>query len=341
MKRKRDLFDGICQWENLRLAFYNAARGKRERAEVRQFGSGLERNLQRLGCDLRAGTIEVGEYLQWIIHDPKRRVITAPSFRVRVLHHAIMNVCEPVFDRWLIPDTFACRCGKGQVAALARAKTFAARFGYFLKLDIRKYFDSVSHPILLERLARKFKDRPLLELFTRIVDSHHTAPQRGLPIGTLTSQHFANFYLGWLDRFVKEQLQVKGYVRYMDDMVLWGDDRAKLESHCAAVQAWLDGQLALQAKPPVLHGTNRGMEFLGVRVYPTHLALARRSRHRFRKRLKELEAEYLGGAIGEPELQQRASALVAFTRIGGARSWRFRRRVLQGSLVSGHRPPTG
>ncbi len=253
-------------------------------------------------------------------------MISAPPFAERVLHHALMNVCEPHFERWLIDDTFACRVGKGRDAALARARHFAGWFSFFLKLDVRKYFDSVPHDRLLERLARRFKDRPLLDLFGRIVRSFRGALGVGLPIGSLTSQHFANFYLGGFDRFVKETLRARGYVRYMDDMALWSDDRAELKATLAVGERFLREELGLVLKPtPYLNRTAHGMDFLGCRVYRDHLELNRRSRVRFRRRLRRLEAWHAAGRIDERQLQQRATALVAFARAAGVSSWHFRR----------------
>ena len=163
----------------------------------------LDHHLEAMAEQLQAGTFPLGRFRQFIRFDPKERIITAPCFPERVLHHAIMNVCEPVFERWLIDDTFACRAGKGRLAALDAAQQFARRFPFFLKLDIRKYFDSMSHDRLLELLARRFKDRALLDCSAGSC-VRSGAGWGGLPIGSLTSQHFANFYLGWFDRFVKE-----------------------------------------------------------------------------------------------------------------------------------------
>ena len=155
-------------------------------------------------------------------------MITAPCFDERVLHHAIMNVCEPLFDRWLIDDTFACRTAKDVRLPLIGRDSLPPSHPFFLKLDVRKYFDSVPHDVLYRRLDRLIKDPRLLCLLHRIIGSFSTTPGRGLPIGSLTSQHFANAYLGALDRFVKERLRVTGYVRYMDDFVLWSHTTARL-----------------------------------------------------------------------------------------------------------------
>ena len=227
MTRMGNLMEKILARDNLRLAYAKAVRGKRGKTDARAFGAALEDNLQQMSNQVRDGTFPLGVCHQFTIYDPKQRLITAPCFRERVLHHAIMNVCEPVFERWLIHDTYACRAGKGRVAALQRAQHFARRNPFFLNMDIRKYFDSIPHQRLYEKLCRLFKDSALLELFRQILDSHSSS-QRGLPIGSLTSQHFANFYLGHLDRFVKEHLRVRGYVRYMDDFVIW--------DHCAVAQ---------------------------------------------------------------------------------------------------------
>jgi hypothetical protein len=342
VKRAGDLFDRIADRDNLRLAAAKALRGKRGRADARRFVAALDRNLAGLADGLRAGTVPVGRFRQFVIRDPKERVISAPCFTERVLHHAILNVCEPHFERWLIADTFACRAGKGRDAALARARQFAGRFRHFLKLDVRKFFDSVPHGRLLDLLGRRFKDRRLLELFGRVVRSFRGEAGRGLPIGSLTSQHFANLYLGAFDRFVKESLRLRGYVRYMDDMALWSDDAAALREALAAGGRFLRDELGLELKPtPYRNRTAHGMDFLGFRVCRRHLELNRRSRVRFRRRLRRLEAWHAAGRIGEAELQARATALVAFARAAGVCSWRFRRAAVSSGPAGGRMAPTG
>jgi RNA-directed DNA polymerase len=264
------------------------------------------------------------------------RPLTAPFFRDRVLHHALTLVCEPVFERLLIADTFACRRGKGREAAVERAMQFAGRHKWFLKLDIRKYFHSIDHQRLLELLGRKFKDRRLLDLLGRIIASYEVAPGKGLPIGSLTSQHFANFYLAGLDRFVKERLGAGGYVRYMDDFVVWGGDRHWLATARDRIAEFAEVDLSLNLKAaPYINRCDFGMDFLGCRVFPTHVSLNRRSRVRFRRQLRWLEREHADGRLDELSLQQRATALVAFTRGGSTASWRWMSRVIESGLVDG------
>jgi hypothetical protein len=337
MRRASRLFEEVIEWSNLREAAAKAMRGKRHRPDARRYLQNLDSNLQHLAEAVRAGTIPVGRMHTFLIRDPKERVICAPCFEERVLHHAIMNVCEPWFERWLIDDTYACRREKGRIAALLRARDFSRRFRWCVKLDVRKYFESIPHSRLLDLLARRFKDLPLLALWRRVIQSHRGAQGRGLPIGSLTSQHFANFYLGWLDRFAKEQLRVQGYVRYMDDMAFWARDRSLLEQAVREAECFLKQELALELKP--CHGiqsTRRGFDLLGCRVFPDRLTLSRRSRRRFARKLCRLEAAYRDGRLDESALQARAAALTAFTRTEGVCSWRFRTRVLERLAVGGH-----
>lgn len=330
MRRAGDLFERILEWENLRLAFRKALRGKRDKADARAFAARLDENLSRLIEQTGAGTIRLGVAHQFTIYDPKERLITAPCFRERVLHHGIMNVCEPVLEQTLIADTFACRRGKGRIAALLRARHFAGGHTWYLKMDVRKYFDSVSHEVLLARLARSFKDVRLLELFRAIVESHRHAPGRGLPIGSLTSQHFANFYLGLLDRFVKEELRLRGYARYMDDFALWDDSAAALQAYGQAIVELLRAVLRLEVKPPMfVQRTSQGMDWLGCRVFPRHITLNRRSRRRFARKLRTYEGLFAAGLWDERQLQRHVESLVAFTRTEGVSSWKFRRSVLE------------
>jgi RNA-directed DNA polymerase len=177
-----------------------------------------------------------------------------------------MNVCEPVLERAAIFDSYACRRGKGRLLAVARAQAFAQRHRWFLKLDIRKYFDSIHQETLRGLLLRKFKDPVLLGLFDRILASYQTTGGRGLPIGNLTSQHFANYYLAPLDRFLKEDLQRDAYLRYMDDFVVWGGSGRELREVCDRVRAFLMVELKLDLKGnAAINRTAFGMDFLGFR----------------------------------------------------------------------------
>lgn len=334
MRRAANLFDRIHEPENLRLAFHKAARSRPGQAVVRQFAAGLDDRISKMAKAISEGKFPVGRFHQFLIRDPKERVITAPDFDERVLHHAIMNVCEPILDRWLIDDTFACRNGKGREAAILRAQHFTRNSAWCLKLDVRKYFDSISHERLLYLLESRFKDERLLQLLNRIIGAYRGEIGVGVPIGSLTSQHFANFYLGWLDRFVKETLRVHGYVRYMDDMVFWHSSRAALVEIHGRCQELATVKLGLEFKPSAVQRTGVGVAFLGCRIWPTHVELNSRSKRRWRRRVRVLERAERLGLISESNLQQRLAALTAFSQAAGVKSWQFRKSVLQPSSVN-------
>ena len=323
MKRMGQLLDAIADLDNLRLAFWKASKGKRAKPDCRSFPENLDANLEAMRAELLSGQVLVGDYHYFTIHDPKERTICAAAFRERVLHHAVMNVCEPVLERAAVFDSYACRKGKGQLAAVRRAESYARRFGWFLKLDVRKYFDSVDHSVRRELLRRKFKDPAVLGLFDQVLASYEKTSGRGLPIGNLTSQHFANFYLAPLDRFIKERLRREAYVRYMDDFVVWGESSGELGELRWQVEAFLASMLHLALKPNAsLNRTAFGMDFLGYRVFPRELRLARRSKVRFARKFRRYEGEWLAGRWTELELQQRMQALVAFTLPACSGSWR-------------------
>ncbi len=329
MKRVGNLFEAITDRTNLQLAVWKALRGKRRRPEAFHYVQDLDARLTELSEGLRSGTFPVGRFQQFVVRDPKERIITAPCFAERVLHHAIMNVCEPHFERWLIADTFACRSGKGRQAALQRGSHFARSYDWFLSMDVRKYFDSVCHEILKTALSRRIKDVRLLALMDRIIDSYRGAIGKGVPIGSLTSQHFANFYLDRFDRLVKEELRIRAYVRYMDDMVIWGESRGELDGALANSLQFLADNLGLELKPtPFVNRTTHGLDFLGARLFPTHTILNRRSRVRYQRRLRDLDRKLANEVIDEREYQQRATALTAFASSSGISSWKFRRKLL-------------
>ena len=210
---------------------------------VATFHFDLERQLNRLQDELRDKTYRPGPYRTFEIHEPKRRMISAAPYRDRVVHHALVNVLEPIYEKTFIADSYACRKGKGTHSAVQRGHEFARRYRYVLKADIQKFFPSLDHEICKELVARKIKDKQVIWLVAQIID--HSNPQeevlnffpgddlftpgerrRGIPIGNQTSQFFANVYLDPLDHFVKDRLGIKGYVRYVDDILVFSDDKS-------------------------------------------------------------------------------------------------------------------
>jgi hypothetical protein len=337
MKRYTGLFEPIARFDNLLLAAHKAARGKRDKPAVARFEFHLEQELFVLQDDLQNLSYQPGTFFTFEVHDPKRRRICAAPFRDRVTHHAICNVLEPVFEQRLIFDSYACRPGKGNHAAIARAQQFARRYPYFLKCDIRKYFESVDHAVLEALLARLFKEAPLLTLLNRII-AHAppgAAPGKGLPIGNLTSQHFANQYLGQLDHYLKERLGVKGYVRYMDDLLLFADDKPTLHQWLADSRQFLRETLRLELKEAAtcLAPVSEGIPFLGFRIYPGVIRLQPRTLRRFRRQVRGRERAYQAGRLDLEELVTTVASL--FAHVAQADTLSLRRQMVQSSLTIG------
>jgi RNA-directed DNA polymerase len=326
MRRAKRLFDQIPERENLVLAVQKALRGKRSKGDARAFVARLDENLNALAEQLRSGRVRVGRATQFTIYDPKERLITAPCFAERVLHHAVMNVCEPAFEKRLIFHSYACRKGKGHFAALEAARRFAAGHAWFLKMDLRKYFDSIPKALLLERLGRVFAEKRLLDLFESILLAYRPGEACGLPIGSLISQHGANLYLDAVDRHVTERLGCGANVRYMDDFVVWGQDKERLKRVGRELGDVLE-TLGLQFKQePYLNRTTHGMDFLGHRVFQRRVMLNRRSRARFVNRLRGVVDDLERGVTSEAQAQCRSTALCVFTRHFSSAG--FRRRAL-------------
>lgn len=339
MTRAGNLWPSIIERGNLVRAFHQAAKGKRWKMEVRQFAADLDGAVEQLRSALLDRTFQTGQFHVFQVHDPKLRTIHAARFVERVFHHALMNLCEPVLERQSVFHSYACRKGKGRFAAIAVAERAAQSCGWQLKLDIRKYFESIPHERMILRLRRVFKDQEVLYWLEKLVRGHRTEDGRGLPIGCLTSQHLANFYLGLLDRHCQRQPGVIAYVRYMDDFVCWSQDKDTLVAVGKDIESCVAELLGLALKhPPSPQPTARGMDFLGYRIFPSHTTLSRRSKLRYRRRLKSVAAQHHCGTLTEAEVQQRLTAMTAF--VLPTRSHHFRLQVMEKNRTSaiGHEP---
>ena len=221
-------------------------------------------------------------------------------------------VCEPVFERFQIFDSYASRPGKGIDACLKRAMEFCRKYRFFLKLDIQKFFDSIDHLVLMRLLWRLFKDVRLLNLLEQIIFSYETTPGHGVPIGNLTSQYFANLYLSPLDHLIKEQWRIGGYLRYMDDFVLFSNAKSELQSLQQSIADYLAQELHLSLNPAILNRCDAGLPYLGYRVRACGLRLNQRSRRRFRDKIR------VANAMECPEM---ALALIAFVNRADSVPW--------------------
>ncbi len=335
-KRSRVGLVEVADWPNLAAAFGRAAKGAGDRQAAECYRARLETELACLGREIRSEVVRVGQMTGFCIRDPKPRVIHAPCFRERVLHHALMAHVGPVLDRALVDDTFACRKGRGALAAVRRCQHHQRRYPWYVQIDIRAYFACIDHQVLLRLLARKFKNAGLLRLMERIIVSFHAAPGKGLPIGALTSQHFANFYLSGLDRWLLETVRIRGMVRYMDDSVWWCDDRKQARETLRQAQEWMSEQLKVEIKQPARIGRSRdGLLFCGYRALPGALLLSRRRKRRYAQRRRYWESQYELGRIDAAALQAGFAAALAITAHTDAAAWRreqLRRRPLAPAL---------
>ena len=334
MRRAKNLFDQVVSFKNLLLASKRALSGKKNRIRAASFSFHLENEILALQEELKAKTYQPRDYSIFEIQDPKVRKICSSDLRDRVVHHAVCGILESFLEKRLIFDTYACRVGKGSHAALKRCQQLTRQNHYFLKCDVRKFFESIDHEILKKLLRRIFKDQRLLDLLDQIID--HPVPGnqlgRGLPIGNLTSQHFANLYLGELDHFLKDRLRVKSYLRYMDDFLIFGNDLQFLHNILNQVRTFLKNELKLELKEKVtrIAPVTEGVPFLGMRVFKNLIRLQRPNLIRFRKKLKQLESDYQSGIVTEEQLICSMNSRIA--HLSHANTFSLRRKEFQDSM---------
>lgn len=299
--------------DNIRIAYWKASKRKHFKAEIIKFGyPSVEANLVRLKRTIEDGNAEIGNYHYFKIFDPKERNIVAVPFSERIIHHAIINVCESDFEKFQFCHSYACRKGKGVHKALEKAMGYQRKYRYCVKIDIRKYFDSIDHGILIKQLHRMYKDPKLLELFTDIINSYQVTPNKGIPIGNFTSQYFANHYLGYADHFAKEKLKVIAYVRYMDDIMMWGNDRSQLLSDAKSLRNYLKDKLKLDLKIFLCAPTSAYIGFLGYRISRYGLKLSSTSAKRYIKKVIRMFELYNLGLADQNSLYRHLQSSVAF-----------------------------
>ena len=338
MKTYAGLWPRVTSYGNLYEAALRAARGKRRCANVNRFLARLEENCWRLRLELLDKSYTPGPYNTFEITRPKRRMISAASFRDRVVHHALCRVIEPLFDRRFVYDSYANRKAKGTHAAMDRFQEFCRKYRYLLPCDVRKYFPSIDHEILKVKIRGAVRCKDTLWLSDTIID--HSNPQepacwyfagddlftpherpRGLPVGNLTSQFFANVYLDRLDHYVKETLRCPGYVRYVDDFVLFADDKARLWDWRERILETLERErLKTHEERSRVRRTDEGVRFLGFRIWPGRRRLARQNARAMRRRLKWMRTAYARGRLSLEEIGPRVRAWLAHAAHGGTDS---------------------
>lgn len=353
-----NLYEKICSPLNLWWAYKNAARGKRYKPAAASFEYDLEKNLIEIEQELKDETYQPSGYHSFEIQKPKRRLINAAPFRDRVVHHALMNVIEPLFERQFIFDSYANRKGKGTHSALDRCTYFLRRHNYVMHLDVRQFFPSIDHEILLSILSHTIADERVMNLAGKITasgagvqsgeydmvyfpgddpstGSRHgsTASSgqglfsanrpRGLPIGNLTSQHWANVYLNELDQYAKRVLQCRAYIRYVDDVLLFADDKNALHEWREKIILYLQTlRLTLHETKAQPRPFETGVSFLGFQVFPDHRRLKPANGYAFQRRIRNMTCE---GNAGE---SVQAGLVAWLNHASYGDTWGLRRSIL-------------
>ena len=325
MKRQGYLFEGVSSFAALYKAALKALRGHKAKPEAAEYLYNIDRETWKLQEELLAGTYRPRPYRYFEIFEPKQRTISVASFRDRVVHHALVAQLEPIFERSFIFHSYATRKGKGSLAAVRQAQKCLRQNPWYLKLDIRKYFDSIDHLMLMELIGRKIKDPRIMALAGVILETSTASSDNpvavGLPIGNLNRQFFANVYLDPLDHYVSETLKAP-YLRYMDDMLLFAQDKSVLKIALPKVEAFLGDKLKLHLKKDAILLNNgvHGLPFLGFRIFPDLIRIKKENLRRLEAKIRLRQRQYRHGLIGETELYRSVQSVIAFGRIADSRS---------------------
>jgi hypothetical protein len=356
------MYASIVAWDNLWLAYRKAAKGKRGAASVARFEYQVADHLVALQADLAAKTYQLGPYTHFSIHEPKRRKISAAPFRDRVVHHALCNIIEPLFEARFIADSYANRVGKGTHRAIDRLQYYSRRYRYVLRMDIVQHFPSLDHEILRHTIAEVIKDDEVLWLVDAILDSGAgildaeydmvyfpgddlwaIERPRGLPIGNLTSQFWSNVYMNALDWFVITTLGCNAYLRFVDDFALLSNSKKQLWAWKQAVAAFLATlRLTIHEGSAQVQPVANGVPWLGFIVYPRHRLLKRRNTVNFSRRFRRNLNLYASGDITFAELDASVQGWINHVCYGdtwGLREHLFNKYILPPPCAaSGSRP---
>jgi RNA-directed DNA polymerase len=350
MKRIGNLYEKIYDFENLYQAYLQARKGKRYRNDVLKFTANLEENLIQIQNELIYDMYQVGRYREFYVYEPKKRLVMALPFKDRVVQWAIYRQLNPVFDRGYIEHSYACRVGKGTHVAAKnlhnwlRIVSKKSEKWHYLKLDISKYFYRVDHKKLINIIARKLKDKRTIRLLWKTIKSEDTKfglptaasltetdvrlENRGMPIGNLTSQLFANIYLNELDHFAKHDLKIRYYTRYMDDVIILHEDKKHLQYVKNEIEAFLEEKLRLNLNnKTAIRPITLGIEFVGYRIWNTHMKIKKPTVQKIRRNLKRIQNKY---SLGIMPLEKVRSSLFSYMgMLQHCNSYLLKRKILQ------------
>lgn len=313
MKRHGNLWDRVIDMDNLRAAYVLARKGKGRKEGVRRFARNAEKNLAIIRDMLITKTFRTAGYSTKTIYEPKKRTIyILPFYPDRIVQHAVMNVLEPIWDKMFIAESYACRKGKGMHKGSTKTMQYIRRNRYCLKCDISKFYPSINHAILKEIIRRKIKDKNVLWLLDDIIDSF--PGETNTPIGNFTSQWFGNMYMNELDKYVKQELGIKCYLRYCDDFLFFGNDKAELGVVADKITAFCRDKLKLKLSKCDLFPVSRGVDFLGYRHFPKYILLRKSTAKRAKRRIANILKRAHAGKITLGQFRSTVASYLGWMR---------------------------
>jgi group II intron reverse transcriptase/maturase len=340
MKRYKDLYPELTTFHNLYHAFIKARRFKRDRKEILDFAYKLENELFSLKEELESFSYQSQTMKRAFLRRPEKKEIYIPAFRDRIVQQALIKILEPIFEIGFIHDSYAFRRDKGTHFAIKRFDQFKRKVasrkipnaGYILKADIRDYYPTINHQILLGIVKKKIKDEKIIWLIGQILNNYPSKGQ-GIPVGSPISQLFANIYLNELDYFVKQQLQERYYLRYCDDFFILTKSMSRLVEVEAKIREFLRSiALELHPRKTDILGTNEGVDILGYKSFYFYRVPRRRNVRQFRRRLERLREVYKQGKIETPDLTNRIRGWIEYAKFGD--SYNLRKRMLREFVIS-------
>jgi len=352
MKTHNNIFKNIYSIENIISAFKKARKGKSKKDYVIIFESNLNKNLRLLQNELKNKIYEPNKLKKFIVRDPKTRTIHASIFRDRIVHHAIINILKPILEKTFIYDSFASRKNKGTHKAVKRFEYFLRKVssngrkikkpfnnnsirGFVLKSDIKHYFATMNHGILISILRKNIKDEDLINLIKIVLDNFDTKIKgQGVPLGNYTSQFFANVYLNRLDYFVKHRLKAKYYIRYVDDFVILHKDKRVLEEYLIKINKYLKHlKLELHQNKSGIHPLRNGITFLGYRIFYNYKLLRKRNQKQFFNKLRRNIEFYREGLMSREKLESFLQGWFGYSKF--ANTYKLRQKILNSlTLIS-------
>jgi len=344
MKTYKNLYPKLCSYKNLELAFKKAGKGKSKKFYVIKFKKELKQNLFSLKKELELETYKPSRLTKFTIRDPKTRLIRKSIFKDRIVHHAIVNILEPIYEPRFITDNYANRLNKGTISALERFDIFKRKVskngklvshaltnnmikGYVFKADIRKFFDSINQAKMIEILQRKIKDEKVIWLIAKVLKNFDDK-KKGMPLGNMTSQFFANLYLNDLDQFVKRKLKMRYYIRYVDDFIILHESKEVLKNCRDKIEKYLKNlRLELHPDKSKIYSLYKGVDFLGFKTFYYHRIARKRNIKGFKKKLITLKIKHKEGSINYNKFMESVCGWFAYVMWGN--TYKLRKNIIK------------